>query len=169
VWRGTAPDGSGSDGLNLAALRRTSGGVRAPYPAELTALSGYLDARRDTTVPLLVSAGVASPVTVTLTIDTDPRRDPTAVAAAVEAAVTAPTGPLAPVVRALGQPLDGSDIVAVVQPVTGVVGIRALTITGGLLAPTPGDQQLGRFEAAPYELLAITTVTVTASPAGATS
>jgi hypothetical protein len=169
VWRGTAPDGTGSDGLNLAALRRTSDGVRAPYPAELTALSGYLDARRDTTVPLRVSAGVASPVTVTLTIDTDPRRDPTAVAAAVEAAVTAPAGPLAAVVRALGQPLDGSDIVAVAQPVTGVVGIRALNISGGLLAPTPGDQQLGRFEAAPYELLAITTVTVTASPAGATS
>ena len=168
VWQGAPPGESGPIGLNVAVLRLTSTGVRAPYPEEITALAGYLDARRDVSVPVAVWAAVASPITVDLAIDTDPRRDPNVVAAAVQAAVTAPTGPLAPVVRALGQPLDGSDIVSVVQPVTGVVGVTSLAISGGLISPTSLDLQLGRYEAQPYELLALTTVTVNASAAGGT-
>ena len=75
-------------GLNVAVLRLTSTGVRAPYAEEVTALAGYLDARRDVSVPVAVWAAVASPVTVEVAIDTDPSRDPNAVAAAVTPTLT---------------------------------------------------------------------------------
>lgn len=161
AWRGTGPAGCpcGGVGLHVASLRLTSTGVRPPLPAELLSLAGYLDARRDTTVGLCVCAGVSSALPVEVNVATDPRRDPAAVRAAVTTALTDPVGPLAPRPRELGVPLDHSDILTVVQPVTGVVGVSALTIGAGLGTPSSGEIALGRIPAARYELLSVGTVT----------
>jgi len=155
AWRGTGPPGCpcGGSGLHVAALRLTALGVRPPQPAELTALSGYLDARRDVTVPLCVCAAVATPVVAAAAVAVDPRRDPAVVLAAARTAVLDPAGPLAPVPRDLGVPLDGSDVIEIVQPVTGVVGLTGLTLTGATRPLAPGDLSLGRLSAARYELL----------------
>ena len=155
AWRGAGPTGCpcGGIGLHVASLRSTSTGVRAPVSAELTALSGYLDARRDTSIGLCVCAGVPSGVDVTATIAVDPRREPATVCAAVEATLRDPAGPLAPNPRDLGVPIDDSDVVAVVQPVTGVVGVVTLTVSAGVSPPSAGDLSIGRTPAARYELL----------------
>jgi hypothetical protein len=167
AWRGAGPPGCpcGGTGLHVAVLRLTSHGVRPPIAAELVALSGYLDARRDTTVPLCACAGVASAVTAGATIVTDPRRVPAAVGAAVEAALLDTAGPLAALPRELGVPLDGSDVIEVVQPVTGVVGVANLTLTGGLTVPSAANLSLGRLPAEPYELLYLGSVALGVQPA----
>jgi hypothetical protein len=165
AWRGAGPPGCpcGRVGLHLAALRLASAGVRAPVPAELLSLAGFLDERRDTTVALCVCAGVTSSVAVTATLATDPRRDPSAVSSAVVAALTDPGGPLAPRPRPMGVPLDASDIISVAQPVLGVVGIASLTVGSGVSPPSAGDVSIGRTPAAGYELLSVGTVTVVTS------
>jgi hypothetical protein len=159
-WRGAGPPGCacGGSGIHVAVLRlaTSSAGtpaVRAPSETELRALGGYLDARRDTTVPLCVCAAVPSQVEVRASVAVDPRRDPVAVIAATQAALTNSAGPLAPLSRDLGEPLDGSDVIEIAQPVPGVVGITGLTLTGGLSPVTPGDLSLGRLPAQRYELL----------------
>jgi len=75
-----------------------------------------------------VCAAVPSQVDVGASIAVDPRRNPVAVLAAVQAALTSPGGPLAPLPRDLGEPLDGSDVIEIAQPVPGVVGITGLTL-----------------------------------------
>jgi hypothetical protein len=159
-WRGAGPPGCacGGSGIHVAVLRlaTSSAGtpaVRAPSEPELRALGGYLDARRDTTVPLCVCAAVPSQVEVGASVAVDPRRDPVAVIAATQAALTSSAGSLAPLPRDLGEPLDGSDVIEIAQPVPGVVGITGLTLTGGLSPVTPGDLSLGRLPAQRYELL----------------
>ncbi len=163
TWRGPGPAGCacGRTGLHLAALRLAPAGVRPPAPAELESLSGYLDARRDVTVPLCVAAGVANAVTLEATIVADPYRDPTAVRAAVVAALTDPAGRLASRPRAMGVPLDASDVISAVHEVPGVVGVTSLTLGRGLRAPTPGEVAIGRVPAARYEVLSAGTVKVT--------
>ncbi|MET9019914.1 hypothetical protein ABZV93_08030 [Actinopolymorpha sp. NPDC004070] len=155
AWRGSGPSGCacGGSGLHVAVLRGRSHGVRAPVAAELVALSGYLDARRDTAVPLCVCAAVASAVTVTADVFVGERRIPAVVESQVRAALVDPAGVLGAGARDLGVPLDGSDVVAVVQPVPGVSGISGLQLTGGLTTPAAGDLSLGRLPAEPYELL----------------
>lgn len=157
-WRGFGPPGCscGRSGLHVAVLRLTSGGVRPANPSELLALSRYLDDRRDTTVPLCVAAAVSTPITVGAQLAIDPRRTPAAVVAAATGAVLDPGGPLAPAPRGLGVPLDGSDVIEVVQPVPGVLGITDLTLTGGTPVPAPEDLLLGRRATARYELLWVT-------------
>jgi hypothetical protein len=154
-WRGAGPPGCacGGSGVHVAVLRLAASGVRAPGDAELRALGGYLDARRDTTVAICVCAAVASPVEVGALVAVDPRRDPAAVLLAMRAVLLDPAGPLAPVPRDLGMPLDGSDVIEIAQPVVGVAGIAGLTLTGGLSPVTAGDLSLGRLPAQPYELL----------------
>jgi hypothetical protein len=156
--------------LRLATSAAGTPTVRAPSDAELRALGGYLDARRDTTVVICVCAAVPSPVEVSALVAVDPRRDPVAVLAAVQAALLDPAGPLAPLPRDLGEPLDGSDVTGIAQPVAGVVGITGLRLIGrlspvgivgiaglrrtGRLSPvTAGDLTLGRRPARRYELL----------------
>jgi hypothetical protein len=90
----------------------------------------------------------------------DPRRDPAMVLPAVQTALLDPAGPLAPLPRDLGEPLDGSDVIEIAQPVPGVVGITGLTLTGGLSAVTRGDLSLGRQSAQRYELLYIAGVSL---------
>ena len=102
-------------GIHVAVLRLAASGVRAPSDAELHALGGYLDARRDTTVGICVCAAVPSPVEVGALVAVDPRRDSTAVLAAMQAALLDPTGPLAPLPRELGEPLDGSDVIEIAR------------------------------------------------------
>ncbi|WP_331755551.1 hypothetical protein [Streptomyces sp. NBC_01643] len=162
AWRGAGPPGCpcGGSGLHIAVVRATAHGVRAPIAAELVALSGYLDARRDTTVPLCACAAAVSALTVGATVVTDPRRVPSAVGAAVEAAMLDTAGTLAALPRELGVPLDGSDVIAVAQSVTGVVGVTDLTLTGGLTVATAADLSLGRLPAEPYELLYVGTSTL---------
>jgi hypothetical protein len=121
--------------------------------AELLALRGYLDARRDTSVPLCVCSAVASAITVGAVVAVDPRRDPAVVCGAVSAALLDPTGRMAPLPRDLGIPLDGSDVLAVASPVTGVRGITDLSLTGSATPPGAGDLSLSRLPALPYELL----------------
>jgi len=154
-WRGAGPPGCacGGTGIHVAVLRLASSRVRAPDNAELTALGGYLDARRDTTVPICVCAAVPSPVQVTALVAVDPRRNQAVVRGAVQAALLDPAGPLAPVPRDLGEPLDSSDVVVVAQPVAGVIGLTNLTLSGGLSPLDAGDLTLGRLPALSYELL----------------
>jgi hypothetical protein len=161
-WRGAGPAGCpcGGSGLHVAVLRAATGGVRPPISAELVALRGYLDARRDTSVPLCVCAAIASAVTVSCTVAVEPRRDPNVVSAAVSSALLDTSGPLAPLPRDLGMPLDGSDVIEVVQPVVGVRGLSGLILTGGASAPTAGDLSIGRLPALPYELLYVGSTTL---------
>jgi len=165
AWRGAGPPGCpcGGIGLHLAFLRTTATGARAPLAAELLSMAGYLDARRDTSVGLCVCAGVSSALPVTATIATDPRRESVAVVAAVTAALADPTGPLAAAPRDMGMPLDDSDVVAVVQPVTGVVGVVSLAITPGIRTPSAGQTGIGRTPAERYELISVGPVSVVAS------
>jgi len=162
AWRGAGPPGCpcGGVGLHVAFLRATDIGARAPLAAELLSMAGYLDARRDTSVGLCVCAGVSSALPVTATIAVDPRRESTAVAAAVTAALTDRRGPLAAAPRGMGVPLDDSDIVAVVQPVIGVVGVASLAVTPGVRAPSAGEIGIARTPAERYELLSVGTVKV---------
>jgi len=154
-WRGTGPPGCacGGSGIHVAVLRLAASGVRAPSNAELIALSGYLDARRDTTVPVCACAAIPSPIAVAASVAVDPRRDQGTALAAMQTALLDPAGPLAAVPRDLGEPLDGSDVIQIAQPVPGVTGITGLTLTGGLSPVTAGDLSLGRLPAQRYELL----------------
>jgi hypothetical protein len=165
AWRGAGPPGCscGGVGLHLAFLRATDTGARSPLPAELLSMAGHLDARRDTSVGLCVCTGVSSALAVTATVTTDPRREPAVVAAAVTAALTDPGGPLAATPRELGVPLDDSDVVAVVQPVSGVVGVDALAVAPGIRAPSAGEAGIGRTPAERYELLSVGPVSVVTS------
>ncbi|HVN62496.1 MAG TPA: baseplate J/gp47 family protein [Gaiellaceae bacterium] len=147
-WNGQGPPGCacGGSGLHLAFVRSGTSGPRAPLPAEIDQLSGYLDSVRDATVPLCVCAGVVTTPTLTVVLATDPRRDLNAVVAAVTAALVDPDGELGPDRRVLGQPLDRSDVFAVVHEVAGVVGVASLDLPGA-------DTELGRLAAKVYELL----------------
>lgn len=157
AWHGAGPAGCpcGRVGLHLAFLRLTAAGVRAALDAERSAMAGYLDARRDTTVALCVCSGVASPVAVTMTVAPDPRRDPTVVRGAVAAALSDPRGPLAPVPRRMGVPLDASDVVTVVHGVAGVLGVSSLEIGQGLRPASAGELAIGRSPAERYEVLSV--------------
>lgn len=155
TWRGPGPAGCacGGMGLHLAVLRLTRSGVRPSAPAELTSLAGYLDARRDTTVPLCVAAGVASAVSLEVTVVVDSSHDPATVRAAIGAALRDPAGRLASQPRVMGVPLDASDVLAVIHEVPGVLGVTALTLGRGLQAPSPREFAIGRVPAARYEVL----------------
>ena len=165
AWRGAGPPGCpcGGTGLHLAFLRTTETGARAPLAPELLSMAGYLDARRDTSVGLCVCAGVSSALPITATVATDPRRESAAVVAAVAAALGDPNGPLAAAPREMGVPLDDSDVVAVVQPVTGVVGVVSLAVTPGIRTPSAGEAGIGRTPAERYELLSVGAVSVVAT------
>jgi hypothetical protein len=165
AWRGAGPPGCpcGGIGLHLAFLRTTDTGARAPLAPELLSMAGHLDARRDTSVGLCVCSGVSSALPVTATIATDPRRESVAVVAAVTAALADHTGPLAAAPREMGMPLDDSDVVAVVQPVTGVVGVVSLAVTPGIRTPSAGQTGIGRTPAERYELLSVGPVSVVGS------
>lgn len=152
AWTGSGPPGCacGSSGLHLAFLRAGPAGPRAPDLNEIAALAGYLDARRDATVPLCVCAAVLTDPAVRIEVGlaVDPRRDVAEVVAATTAALGDPDGPLAAPQRALGQPLDRSDVFAVVHNVTGVVGVTSLMVPGA-------EADLERRSAARYELIVL--------------
>jgi hypothetical protein len=167
AWRGPGPSGCGcgGHGIHVAVLRLATTGVRAPSDAELTALRGYLDARRDTTVPVCACAAVPTALTVHASVAVDPRRSPAAVLAELSAVLLDPAGPLAPLPRDLGEALAGSDVTAIAQPVPGVVGLVGLTLTGtGDLLRGAGPQggasgiTLGLRPAAVYQLLYVADV-----------
>lgn len=161
AWNGSGPPACscGTTGLHLAVLRAGTQGPRAPQPPEIALLASYLDARRDATVPLCVCGGVLVPVTLAATLATDPRQLAGDVAAAARAAVFDPAGPLSPLRRALGQPLDGSDVYAVLHGATGVVGVPLLSVPGAI-----GD--IGRLPAARHELIVVDNAsTIDGSPA----
>jgi hypothetical protein len=155
AWLGPGPPACacGGSGIHVAVLRLAASGVRAPDNTELLALSGYLGARRDPTVAVCVCAAVPRPVEASASVAVDPRRDPAAVLAAMQSALLDPVGPLAPVPRDLGEPLDGSDVVGTAQPVPGVAGITGLTLTSEAGPATAADLSLGRLPAQRYELL----------------
>ncbi len=161
TWNGAGPPGCacGGSGLHLAFVRSGGSGSRPPLPAEIASLSGYLDACRDATVPLCVCAGIVTRPQLTAALTVDPRLDPAAVAAAVTTALADPDGSLGPDQRLLGQPLDRSDVFAVIHGVTGVVGVASLDLPGA-------SGELGRLGALRYELLAPSTdPIVTGAPA----
>ncbi len=165
AWRGAGPSGCpcGGTGLHVAFLRATDTGARSPLAPELLSMAGFLDARRDTSVGLCVCAGVASSLPVSATVAVDPQREAAVVVAAVTAALTDPTGPLAAAPRGMGVPLDDSDVVAVLQPVQGVVGVVSLAVTPGIRVRSPGETGIGRTPAERYELLSVGAVTVVSS------
>lgn len=150
AWIGTAPDGTGA-GPHVAVLRRSSNGIRDALPAELLALAGHLDARRDLSLPLSVVSGTVVPVTLTVDVVPDAELVAADVATAVLAALVDPAGPLAAERRALGQALDRSDVTAVVHTVPGVVGIAAMTLSTATIDSSSAE--LGQLPAARYELL----------------
>lgn len=129
-WRGAGPPGCAcaAGGEHLAFLRLGESGPRVPELAELAALSAFLDGRRDSTVPLCVAGGVVSALRLSLTVVPDPAARPADVVAAVRAALAAPEGPLHPLDRALGVPLDRSDVLVVVHDAAGVLGVPELTL-----------------------------------------
>ena len=139
----------GGIGLHLAFLRTGAGGPAAAAAGRDRARSRPTSTRRrDATVPLCVCAGtVTAPAADSAALAVDPRRDAGAVAAAVAAALADPDGPLAPGHRALGQPLDRSDVFAVIHGVAGVVGVTTLD------APPARRGELGRRRRARWELL----------------
>jgi predicted phage baseplate assembly protein len=159
AWHGAGPPdhACGRPGLHLAFARASSAGPREPLPEEVASLAAYLDARRDATVPLCVAAGVVTPLGIAAALAVDPRRDPPAVAAAAAAALLDPAGPLAPEARSLGQPLDASDLVAVIHGAEGVVGVVSLDL--------PGAGGLGRRAAERWELLVLGEPGLSAEPA----
>jgi hypothetical protein len=150
AWNGSGPPGCscGGVGLHLAFIRAGTAGPRAPEGAEIALLASFLDARRDATVPLCVCGGALVPVAFAATLATDPRRVADDVVAAARAAVFDPGSSLAPLRRSLGQPLDRSDVYAVLHGVTGVVGVTQLILAGAV-----GD--IGRRPAERYELIVI--------------
>jgi hypothetical protein len=152
AWEGTGPPGCacGGTGLHLAFLRRGSADVREPEPSEVDALASFLDARRDATVPLCVCAAVLTDPKPKLTVQlaVDPRRLVADVVVAAKAALVNPEGPLAPLKRALGQPLDRSDVHAVLHAIEGVVGVASLDLPGAV-------GELGRRPAERYELIVL--------------
>lgn len=156
AWHGAGPAGCacGRGGLHVAFVRTSTTGPRPPVAAEIKDVSDYLDARRDTSVPLCVAGGVVSPVHVAVDVVRDPRLAAGTVAAGVRAALRSATGALAPPNRALGAPLDRSDVVAVVHAVAGVVGVPALTLSGGT-PPAASGAAVGRLLARRYELLIV--------------
>ena len=150
AWNGSGPPSCscGAIGLHLAFLRAGTSGPRSPLAPEIALLASFLDARRDATVPLCVCAGELVAVTLDATLATDPRRLAADVAAAARASVFDPAGPLAARHRELGQPLDRSDVYAVLHGATGVVGVAQLTVPGAI-----GD--IGRLSAARHELVVV--------------
>lgn len=166
AWHGSGPPGCAcaGSGVHVAFLRMSANTVRSPADTELHSVSGFLDSRRDTTVPLCVCAAIPSPVTVSGALVIDPRRQPAAVCTAVQTALLDTAGPLAPLSRDLGVPMDASDVVKMAQPVTGVVGITALTLTGAITVGTTGDISLGRVPALAYELLYLADTDLWGSP-----
>jgi predicted phage baseplate assembly protein len=152
AWVGSGPPGCAcaGSGLHLAFMRAGTAGPRAPDANEIVALAGFLDARRDATVPLCVCAAlVTSPaVRLDVVLAVDPRREVPEVVAAATAALLDPDGPLAPPDRALGQPLDRSDVYAVLHAVTGVVGVTSLGVPGA-------TDEVGRRAAARFELIVL--------------
>jgi hypothetical protein len=137
-WIGQGPIGCACGGINLhlAFLRIGSTGVQPPDASEIASLGGHLDARRDTTVGLCVCAGAVSVPVVRATLVVSDRRRPSVVLEAVRNAVGDPDSPLVPANRELGEPLDRSDVVAVIHTVPDVLGVTALTIAGA----SPPDQ-----------------------------
>jgi predicted phage baseplate assembly protein len=151
AWNGGGPPGCacGTSGLHLAFVRAGTGGPRAPEAAEVESLSSYLDARRDATVPLCVCPAVlTTPLVLEADLAIDPRRLMADVVAAAAAALTDPDGPLGPLQRTLGQPLDRSDVFAVLHAIDGVVGVPSLTVPGA-------TGELGRRLAERYELIVL--------------
>ncbi len=156
AWHGAGPPGCACRGvgLHVAVLRRGSDGLPRPALAvELDALAAYLDSRRDTLVPLCVCAAEATVVGLSATLVVDPRRTLATVAAAAAAALADPDGPLAPARRALGQPLDRSDLLEVIHGASGIVGVVDMLLTGATITPSTAENELGRQPAARWELL----------------
>jgi uncharacterized phage protein gp47/JayE len=126
--------------VELVFLRAGTDGPREPTPDEIGALADYLAARRDTTFGLMVGAAAVTEVAASVQLALDPTRDPTAVVAAAAAALADPFGPLDPSARSLGQPLDPSELYAVLHGVAGVLGVVALSLDGAAadaLVPRP--------------------------------
>lgn len=158
-WVGAGPAALGCPpGPHVAVLRHGSSGVREALPAEVDAVSMYLDARRDITVPLCVVSAEVVPVTMAVTVTVDPALDPSEVSAKVFAAILDPDGVLASERRDLGQPLDRSDVAAVTHGVEGVVGIDTLDLS----TPTASasGSSIGRLPADRHALLVVTAVDV---------
>ncbi len=151
TFRGAGPAGCDGTGLHLAFLRRGSAGPRPPGAAEITAVADYLDARRDTEIPLCVCPARVRVLPVQLVLHADPRARPAAVEEAVRAALADPDGPLHPDRRHLQQPLDRSDVLAVVQAVPDVVGVTTLVLgTTPIVGP---EAEIGRVAPERAELL----------------
>jgi hypothetical protein len=149
AWRGEGVPGCGCGpaGLQVAFVRAGTAGPRPPEPDEVSALTGFLDARRDTAVAICVCAGTVSRPQLGATLALDPRRMAAAVLADAAAALAVADGPLSPAERALGQALDPSDVQAVLHAVPGVLGVVSLTLDGTAFT--------ARRPAASYELLVL--------------
>jgi hypothetical protein len=153
-WVGAGPPGCacGGSGIHLAFLR--AGAVpRQPLGPEVRSLVGFVDARRDATVPLCVCPARVTSLVIGATLAADPRRESAAVSAAARAALLDPDGPLGPLQRVLGQPLDRSDVVAVLHSAVGVTGVSSLTLPGA-------GGELGRRPADRFELLLVDAASV---------
>jgi hypothetical protein len=152
AWIGIGPPGCAcaGTGLHLAFVRAGTDGPRVPEPSEIQALAGHLDARRDATVPLCVCAAALTnpPPRLEVVLAVEPNRDVAGVVAAAAAALADPDGPLDPRNRSLGQPLDRSDVYAVLHAVTGVAGVTTLVLPGS-------GEDVGRLLAARHELIVL--------------
>jgi predicted phage baseplate assembly protein len=96
-------------------------------PPELDAIHAFLDARRDTSVPLTVDGPQARQVTLTVAVDRDPAYLVEAVDDAIRAALHGDGGLFTFEQRGLGQPAYLSEVYARLEAVAGVIGVRVDT------------------------------------------
>lgn len=153
TFHGAGAAGCDGTGLHLAFLRRGSAGSRSPVGSEVTAVEDYLDARRDTEIPLCVCPAHVRLLAVRIVVHADPRARPAVVAEAVRAALADTDGPLHADRRILQQPLDRSDVLAVVQAVPDVAGVTELVL--GATPIVGPEAEIGRVAAGRAELLVL--------------
>lgn len=123
-------------------------------PASLLAIKRFLEARRDNTLPLEVTAPAIKDVSVALYLEIDPAYLPEAVRAAVRAALhgdrEGAPGLFTFAGRALGQPAFLSEIYAAI---TAIAGVSFVEVTRFVLGAATTARVLDAIPAAPGEWL----------------
>jgi predicted phage baseplate assembly protein len=148
AWIGAGPSGCdcSSTGVHLAFVRLSSTGVRPPTPDEVGSLTRYLSALRDETVLICVCAATVTTLNLEASLVLSSERLPSAVFGMVRAKMTDEESPLVAANRTLGQPLDSSDVIAVIHEVPDVLGVTSIQANNSVL---------GRLAAARHQLLVI--------------
>ncbi|SHN13519.1 baseplate J/gp47 family protein [Cryptosporangium aurantiacum] len=93
-------------------------------PPTLDSVRAFLDARRDTGIPLVLRGPAARDLVLTVDVEPDPSRLPEAVQQSVRDALCGEAGLFTFPARELGQPAYLSEVYGRLEAVDGVVGVR---------------------------------------------